>query len=224
MKKILLVVLTIIVIGLTYFVYDMSDYASVVAEDGKMGLYTKWNYSELKNGDIIFHTSKSSQSKAIQLATKSKYSHMGIIYKQNDSFFVFEAVQPVKLTPLDKWIKRGIDYHFIVKRLKERDKYLTETNLNIMFQTGDKFEGRDYDIYFNWSDDKLYCSELVYKIYHAIGIDIGDLEKLKDFDLSAEIVKNKLIERYGENIPFEEIVISPVSMFNSELLETVVEN
>src|SRR5690606_5876902 len=35
----------------------------------------------IQNGDIIFQTSKSSQSQAIQLATKSKYSHMGIIYE-----------------------------------------------------------------------------------------------------------------------------------------------
>lgn len=35
--------------------------------------------SDYKNGDIIFQTSKSNQSKAIQLATDSKYSHMGII-------------------------------------------------------------------------------------------------------------------------------------------------
>ncbi|HRG10273.1 MAG TPA: peptidoglycan peptidase, partial [Cyclobacteriaceae bacterium] len=34
----------------------------------------------LKSGDIIFQTSQSSQSKAIQLATRSEYSHMGIIY------------------------------------------------------------------------------------------------------------------------------------------------
>ena len=35
----------------------------------------------IKEGDIIFQTSTSSQSKAIQLATHSKYSHVGIIFK-----------------------------------------------------------------------------------------------------------------------------------------------
>ena len=61
----------------------------------------------IQDGDIIFHTSLSNQSKAIQLATKSKYSHCGIIYKLNDKYYVFEAVQPVKLTSLDDWIARG---------------------------------------------------------------------------------------------------------------------
>ena len=40
---------------------------------------------ELRNGDIIFQSSKSNQSKAVELATRSPYSHMGIIYiKENN--------------------------------------------------------------------------------------------------------------------------------------------
>jgi uncharacterized protein YcfL len=46
----------------------------------------------LKDGDIIFQTSQSAQSKAIQAATHSKYSHCGIIYKEGSNYFVFEAV------------------------------------------------------------------------------------------------------------------------------------
>jgi hypothetical protein len=62
---------------------------------------------EPRNGDIVFQTSRSPQSLAIQLATKSPYSHMGIVYVQGGAPFVFEAVQPVKLTPLRSWIERG---------------------------------------------------------------------------------------------------------------------
>jgi hypothetical protein len=36
------------------------------------------NSYQPRAGDILFQTSKSAQSKAVQLATKSKYSHMGI--------------------------------------------------------------------------------------------------------------------------------------------------
>ena len=68
--------------------------------------------------DIIFQTSKSPQSKAIQLATSSKYSHMGIIYKDKDKYHVFEAVKSVKLTPLQKWIEHGDNGHYVIKRLK----------------------------------------------------------------------------------------------------------
>src|SRR5262245_816721 len=77
------------------------------------------------NGDVVFQTSRSAQSVAVQLATKSPYSHMGIVYLSDGKPFVFEAVQPVKLTPLDAWIERGEDGHFVAKRLKNADARLT---------------------------------------------------------------------------------------------------
>jgi uncharacterized protein YycO len=180
---------------------------------------------EIKNGDLIFQTSLSPQSKAIQLATKSKYSHCGLIYKDGNDFYVFEAVQPVKRTPLDEWIARGQDGKYVIKRLKNADQVLTPTTLTKMKQVGDQFNGKNYDSTFEWSDDKIYCSELIWKIYQrATGIEIGKLEKLSDFDLTNEAVLKILKVRYGNKIPTEEIVISPASIFDSELLITVKSN
>src|SRR5436309_10168280 len=73
-----------------------------------------------RDGDIIFHQSSSNQSRAIQLATHSRYSHMGMVWRQDGRWFVYEAVQPVKMTPLAKWIARGAGEHFVVKRLRNR--------------------------------------------------------------------------------------------------------
>ena len=52
----------------------------------------------------------------------------------------------------------------------------------------------------------------------------GSLQKLKDFDLSNKDVQKILFIRYGVNIPLEETVISPESIFQSELLETIQSN
>lgn len=180
---------------------------------------------EIQNGDLIFQTSLSAQSKAIQLATKSVYSHCGLIYKDGTDFYVFEAVQPVKRTPLDKWIARGKDGKFVIKRLKNAEKILTPEILNNMKQISEEFNGKSYDLTFEWSDDKIYCSELIWKIYQrATGIEIGRLQKLGDFDLSNDAVKKKMKERYGDKIPIEESVISPAAIFESELLVTVKSN
>ncbi len=181
--------------------------------------------NDIKNGDLIFQTSLSSQSKAIQLATKSKYSHCGIIFNENDKLYVFEAIQQVKKTPLVKWIARGENNHYVIKRLKNSDKILTENVLAEMKKEGKYFSGKNYDLAFEWTDDRIYCSELIWKIYkHATGLEIGKLEKLEDFDLSNEIVKAKIKERYGNKIPKDEIVISPRSVYDSKLLETITEN
>ncbi len=90
---------------------------------------------------------------------------MGIVYEQDNDFYVYEAVQSVKLTPLKDWIARGENQHFVVKRIKDSKNILTDDNLEIMRQVGEKHKGKDYDLYFEWSDSKIYCSELVWKIY-----------------------------------------------------------
>lgn len=186
---------------------------------------SKTDTTGIQNGDIIFQTSTSGQSKAIQIATGSKYSHMGIIYKLGNDFFVYEAVQPVKLTPLNDWINRGENGHYVVKRINQSESLLNPETLTKMKKIGEKYSGKDYDLYFEWSDSRIYCSELVWKIYKdAVGLEIGKLEKLSDYNLTDKAVKQKLAERYGDNIPDDELVISPASMFNSDQLITVFEN
>jgi len=179
---------------------------------------------ELLDGDLIFQQSESSQSRAIELASHSKYGHVGIIYKAGGEYFVFEAVQPVRRTSLKDFIANGRNSHYAVKRLKNRNLLLTPEVLARMKSEGEKFEGKNYDLYFNWSDEKIYCSELVWKIYdRGAGIEIGKLRKLRDYDLSSQVVREKLRERYGQNIPLNETVITPADIINSELLETVFE-
>lgn len=175
-----------------------------------------------QSGDIIFQTSNSSQSKAIQLATHSPYSHVGIIYEQKGEFWVYEAVEPVKLTTLKAWIKRGKKGKYVVKRLKNAATVLTQEVLKKMKTVGEKYMGKHYDLYFEWSDDKIYCSELVWKIYkEATGIELGELQTLESFDLTNDVVQKKLQERYKNGIPLNEKVISPAAIFESSQLITV---
>jgi hypothetical protein len=150
---------------------------------------------------------------------------VGSSTKKNEQLFVYEAVQPVKLTSFNEWIKRGKDEKYAVKRLKDSENKLSPEVLKKMENAGKQYEGKDYDLFFEWSDDRIYCSELIWKIYkEGAGIEIGKLEKLKDFDLTSEPVKQKLNERYGNNVPLDETVVSPASIFNSAVLYTVFEN
>jgi hypothetical protein len=180
---------------------------------------------ELHEGDIIFQTSGSAQSKAIELATHSRYSHCGILYKKNGAFYVYEAVQPVSIAPLEQWISRGKGQECVVKRLKGSDTLLTADVISNMKDAGSAFSRKNYDAYFEWSDERIYCSELVWKIYdRGAHIQLCKPSKLKDFDFSNPLVKQKLEERYGSNIPLEETVVSPADLFNSKLLYTIKAN
>jgi len=51
---------------------------------------------------------------------------MGIVYVSDGEPLVFEAVQPVKLTPLQAWIERG-ERHFVAKRLRDASLLTPET-------------------------------------------------------------------------------------------------
>ena len=188
-----------------------------------MAGYDRYKISNLKNGDIVFQESNTSQSQAIKLATHSDYSHMGIIYIKDETMYVYEASATVKLTPIYEWKQRSVGNKFVVKRLKD-ETLLTPKALQKMQEVGDSFKGHPYDAMFDWSDKEIYCSELVWKIYkRALGIELGELKKLKSFDLSDPTVKAKLKERYGEHIPLDTFVIAPQDIFDSELLVTVYE-
>ena len=180
----------------------------------------------MREGDIVFHTSRSSQSLAIQRATHSKFSHMGIVLIRDGQPFVFEAVKTVRYTPLEKWLRRGGEGgHYVVKRLKEREKLLPAEKLERLRASAARFAGKPYDLTFEWSDTRIYCSELVWKMYErAVGLKIGELGALREFDLGDPVVRAKMRVRYGDQVPLGESVIAPSAMFDSALLETVAEH
>jgi hypothetical protein len=177
---------------------------------------------QLRDGDIVFQTSRSEQSIAIQKATRSKYSHMGIIFFRDGSPYLYEAISTVQYTLLKQWIARGLDGGYVAKRLSEADRVLTPTALVKFRQVAARFQSKPYDLTFEWSDERIYCSELVWKIYdRGLGLRIGRLQKLRDFDLSDPVVRQKMKERYGNKVPLNETVISPGEMFSSPELKTV---
>lgn len=186
---------------------------------------SKTNFTEFQNGDIIFQTSESEQCEAVRIATNSKFSHCGIIFIEEGKTYVYEAVQPVKITLLSDWITHGKDAKYVVKRLKKSVAQLTDSQVKAMKTYGSKLLNKNYDIYFGWSDSEMYCSELVWKIYqNGANIEICETKELKDFNLENPLVQRILYQRYGSQIPYTEKVVAPSQLHDSELLEAVFDN
>ena len=81
MKKIFLAILMIASFAfLAFWGTEMGQKTNGVA-DNPVSLDNPKPKTKIQNADIIFQASKSGQSKAIQLATGSKYSHMGVLSK-----------------------------------------------------------------------------------------------------------------------------------------------
>lgn len=147
---------------------------------------------------------------------------MGLVLPHDGGLEVYEAVGPVKYTPFADWKARGVDGRLLVKRLRRPDGALTAEDIRKLVAVAATYMGKTYDSHFEWSDERIYCSELVWKIYKgALGIELGTLERLGDFNLTHPSVVAPLQERYRGSIPRDEPVISPAALAASPLLETV---
>lgn len=192
----------------------------------------------LKSGDIVFQTSRSSQSSAILLASMSVYSHMGVIEVQTDGTpFVVEAVGPVKSTSLDSWIKRGLGGRIAIKRLST----LSSGQAQAILQAAHQLDGRPYDLFFMSTKEEIYCSELVHLAFAEGGsINLGSVQKAKDLYLDNFAAKSLISKRWkkhplcqtAETSSFEacytqileQELVTPASIFNDAKLELVYSN
>lgn len=181
-------------------------------------------FAELQSGDIVFQENESGQGKAIQLATQSQFTHCGLVIREGDKVMVYEAVQPVRIVSMAEWVKQGKEKVYHAKRLKNASEVITPQIVEVMKKSSSNYLGKNYDIYFNWSDDEIYCSEFVWKIYHdALAIDLCATRPLGDFHLDHPEVKRIMEQRYGDQIPWNEPMVSPGDIFNSSLLKEVVQ-
>lgn len=181
-------------------------------------LFISFNFKQEKksyrDGDIIFQTTDGQTGKAIQLATHSEFNHCGVLFFENKEWVVFEAIQPVRKTSLSDFNSRGKG---VIKRIE--NKVFSKEDIQKLKTLFKKYENKDYDDAFNWSDERIYCSELVYKLYNnGLQIELCKPRKLNDFDLSHPLVKAKLKEKYGNKIPLDEPMVSPEDIYKSALL------
>jgi len=176
---------------------------------------------KFKDGDIIFQASYSQQSKAVEEATNSPYSHCGLIFYEKDIPYVYEAVQPVGKRNLIEWIDSGVDGKYVVMRLKDTS-LLSNNNIEKLKAYANYQFGKNYDIYFGWSDKEWYCSELVWKTYKSVlAIELAKTKPLREFNIDSPIVRKTMANRYGNNIPYDEQMISPGQLFESNQLYQV---
>lgn len=178
---------------------------------------------EPRPGDLVFQISGSAQAEAVRLVTGATYGHVGIVFVNDGQVRILEAGGPgVHYSSFETFVNRTQDRSYVVKRLKESRTLISPESLARMQMHGEAFVGLRYDRVFSWTDAEMYCTELVWKIYERVlGVELGKLNKLGDFNLAHPGVQSILEERYGDTIPLEEIVISPAELFASDVLETV---
>ncbi len=158
--------------------------------------------NSLKEGDIVFQTSKSQQAPFIIAATDSKWSHCGIIIEKADGLYVLEAISTVSLTPYQQWVERGRGKRVGVKRY-------TEEPVKIKYS---RYLGKPYDLAFKFGNSKWYCSELVYDIYkRQLGVELCKPRPVSDYNLHG--LEKQLSKR---GISKDQLVVAPSDLYDSQ--------
>jgi len=175
---------------------------------------------QLQEGDIVFSSSSLGQGEAIIAATESPYTHCGVVFKKDGELMVLEAVQPVGVVSIKDFIKRGRPEVFTALRLKST---VTPEAYRKAREWAQLQVGRDYDVRFGWGNKKLYCSELVWKIYQKAGVQLCPPRKFRDYNLERPEVKKIIDQRFGgmDRVPMDEKVVAPSDLAASTLLMEV---
>lgn len=171
----------------------------------------------LKEGDVVFSSSPHGQGRAIVDATASRYTHCGVVILKEGRLMVLEAVQPVGLTTLEKFASHSAPGTFMARRLKAP---LAPGALHAARAWGEAQIGKDYDSHFRWDNERLYCSELVWKFYEKAGVRLCQPRKFQDYRLDHPSVIQVIDQRYGgiEKLPKDENVVAPSDLAVSTLL------
>lgn len=169
-------------------------------------------------GDLLFQSLPHNELvDAIEGASKSPYSHCGIVVKRGDAWHVLEANGPgVREVELDRWIGQGRRSSFVVYRFQE--KYAPQ--VGSIIAAARKFLGKPYDIHYDLDDAKIYCSELIYKAFlDATGEELGTIRKLGELDWKPHEAIIRKIENGG--LPLERKMITPGDMAAAKQLQQV---
>ena len=169
--------------------------------------------TDVREGDVIFQTSQSSQSPLIQIGTRSHITHCGIVVVKDGKPYVLETLKTLVLTPLDKFVARGKGGKYWLKRSDKE-------NIKIDYA---HYLGKPYDLAFRFDNNTYYCSELVYDIYkNQLGIELCEPKQVGDYLILGTDKLDKIkstMNRRG--ITKEQYAVAPVDIFKSDHLRDV---
>jgi hypothetical protein len=172
---------------------------------------------EPQEGDIVFQSMPHTPLiDAIEGASECPLSHCGIVGKKEGQWVIYEALHGVEITPLKAFLWRGRQGGFAVYRFKESYRPQIPATLAAV----QKYLGRPYDIRYELDDEKIYCSELIYKAWRDVtGQELGKLVRLGD--LKWQPYESTIRQLEGGEPPLDRMMIAPRDLALAPQLELV---
>lgn len=208
MKKFLIrTVLAVVVLALCLVGWSVWDVASTL------------NKYQPQVGDVVLQsiTPGGRLLRTIRGVTESPWCHCGVVDRKDGQWVVCEAVgSGVCYTPLTEFLLRGDEIRFAVYRLKGQFQHHAAAFVACL----QPYLGRPYDIQYELDDEKIYCSELVYKAYRdATGDTLGVVQRFGD--LNWQPYEDDILHYHPGAVPVERQIVTPASLQYSPQLTKV---
>lgn len=138
----------------------------------------------------------------VQEVTDSSITHVGIIIKENDSYYVYEAVRPkVRKVLLNDYLKDNENKIYIAKLKSNYQIDHLKMKEYLDSQIGIKYSIKNYNK--NKSDGKtIFCSQLVAECYNMSVSDrlfVNDSQKYAPVDIWKVMINYSKIERLAND-------------------------
>ena len=173
---------------------------------------------DLHEGDLVFQYIPSKLSTVIAEVSASPYSHVGLLVQHENKLQVLEAIGPVRYTPLHDWIEQGENGGVTIMRLKNENPEMIQKAI----AAAKTYLGRPYDLQYELDDEKIYCSELVYKSFSSVGIEIGKKQALETLNWRPH--RDYIMYLAHGELPLNRLLITPDSQFKDDDLVMVYSN
>jgi hypothetical protein len=162
---------------------------------------------DVRDGDVFFQHLPGKLGSVIADVTDSSLTHCGMAVHVGGEAHIIEAIGPVRCIPLAKWLKQGDRGHFLQMRLKS----LTDDQIAKTVKAAESLLGLPYDLQYELDDQKIYCSELVYKAYvRGAGIEVGKKETLGDLNWRRHEKFIRVLA--GGELPLDRQMVTPQSI------------
>ena len=164
-----------------------------IALDGRR---TSLDYENIRpfinTGDLVAFTHRGwkswsdIESQIVRMATRSEYSHVGLLWETNDRVFVIEAVIPeIRIFPLSNFTE-----FYILNRHIDMSKEAEDYMLSKIGGKYSKLEAIKGYFGKTKGDENWQCAELVNSVYRRDGI------LLPGKDTPTDVVRGAM-EKYG---------------------------
>lgn len=172
-------------------------------------------------GDILFQSLPNPAGldlvDAIEGSTGSPYSHCGMVFQENGRWQVIEAIGPVQIIPLDRYLARGRGREVWAYRLDETSRKHVPAALTAMKRD----LGKPYDPRYRFDDEAIYCSELIWRGWKsATGKELGAAVTLGSLTWQPYQAVIEAIEGPGK-LPLDRPMITPRDLARARELKRV---